>query len=84
MKLSVDESLKAITEIKSKKITYYSMTYSILFKYFISNEQIKNFSKSYLNSMSLENQNDNSDENIKIGKNEKCRALSRSNSDDFD
>ena len=48
------------------------MTYSILFKYFISNEQIKNFSKSYLNSMSLENQNDNSDENIKIGKNEKC------------
>ena len=83
MKLSVDESLKAITDIKSKKISYYSMTYSILFKYFISNEQIKNFSKSYLNSMSLENQNDNSDENIKIGKNEKCRALSRSNSDDL-
>lgn len=92
MKLSMEESFKAIAEIKSGKITYYSMTYNILFKSFISNVQIKNFANNFINPSNLKlssslNRNQDITNNKKIVFNEpqkeKVRTLSRSNSDDL-
>lgn len=86
MNLSLDESLKAISDIKSGKINYYSMTYNILFKNYISNVQIKNYSKSFLSPSNLKHSIDNSSNNKIVFKEpqvEKNRTLSRSNSDDL-
>lgn len=51
MKLITGESSKAINEIKSGKLTYYSMTYNILYKNYISNVQIKSYSSSLQNTI---------------------------------
>lgn len=49
MKLSMDESIKAINEIKSGSKSHYSMTYTILFKNFISNVQLQYYARIFLN-----------------------------------
>lgn len=47
MKLSLSDSLILVNELKSGKITHNTLTYSILYKIYISNVQIKNYSHSF-------------------------------------
>lgn len=95
MHLSMENSLKAISEIKSGKISYFSMTYNILFKNHLSNVQIKNYSKSFLNSVKLKNKackthsehpllsNLERSDTKEHPQTERLPMLSRSNSDDL-
>lgn len=48
MKLSKPNTIDAINEIKSGEMTYYSMTYNILYKNFISNDSMQLYSKSFI------------------------------------
>lgn len=48
MKLPTKESIDAINEIKSGTKSHYSMTYTILFKNFVSNIQLQYYSHSFL------------------------------------
>ena len=48
MKLELDEQPKAIKEIRSGQKTYYSLLYNIAYKNYISNSQLKSYSRSFL------------------------------------
>lgn len=48
MKLELDDQSKAIKEIRSGQKTYNSMTYNILYKNFVSCDQLQNYSRSFI------------------------------------
>ena len=71
MQLTLSESLKTINDIKSCNITYNTMTYNILNKIYISNDQIKNYTRNINDQTNPLNDNcnlptlDNNNEKIK-------------------
>lgn len=76
MQLTLSESLKTINDIKSCNLTYNTMTYNILNKIYISNVQIKNYSKN----INYQTNPLNSDRNLPTldNNNEKVKYLSHS------
>lgn len=69
MKLELDEQSKAIKEIRSGQKTYNSMTYNILYKNYISCDQLQNYSRSFICSVNNRNDESKADFNVPLALN---------------